>query len=310
MFCYDVAFLIKFGGSIFDFSDYITDWASFGSYFGSITGLLAFLGVLYTVKQSNERADKAETETVKREERDLFFKLLDLHQNKLNAISFQINDSLIYGVDAIKQYAEISNKYIYLYTTYCEILNNKVETFDPFLIEKLKHIFSVYDFNELRLQLSLARVNQKLKLDREVFKNFGSLLEMYTNKAFCSKEIQTKYFTYKYVANMMYKEYGHQTGHYFRNLYYILNTIDGFHLKKEDKEYYAHILRAQFSRFELSLLFFNSISEKSSVEMITLIQKYDMLNSLYYKDIVEFKESTLQNDIYIMFEIRKKERIQ
>ena len=60
------------------FSNKSIEWANFGAYFGSITGLLAFVGVLYTASLSEKRAEKAEQESIKREERDQFFKMLEL----------------------------------------------------------------------------------------------------------------------------------------------------------------------------------------------------------------------------------------
>lgn len=53
------------------------DFADFGSYLGSITGLLAFIGVLYTIKDSqiNRQIDN---------ERSTFYNLLGLYQHQVD----------------------------------------------------------------------------------------------------------------------------------------------------------------------------------------------------------------------------------
>lgn len=78
------------------------NWSAFGSYFGSITGLLAFAGVLYSTHLSEKRAgdaedrlDKQEKESRKRyvedSERAIFFQLLELHNNKLESVVYEVN---------------------------------------------------------------------------------------------------------------------------------------------------------------------------------------------------------------------------
>lgn len=76
--------IIMIGLYLFQFVKYglsesLKDWADFGSYFGSITGILAFSGVLYSASLSEKRARKAEEESKRREERDQFLKMLDIH---------------------------------------------------------------------------------------------------------------------------------------------------------------------------------------------------------------------------------------
>lgn len=55
------------------------------------------------------------------------------------------------------------------------------------------------------------------------------------------------------------KYYGDDIGHYYRNLYQILNFIDNSSLTHEEKISYVEILKAQFSLSELKLLFYYSI---------------------------------------------------
>jgi len=108
-----IIYFFHFNGK---FAEKSADWANFGSYFGSITGLMAFLAVLFTAIQSEKRANKAETKTllveqeakiaakfakqeadkreakaneqaVKREERDLFFNMLKMYHRQADLIT-------------------------------------------------------------------------------------------------------------------------------------------------------------------------------------------------------------------------------
>lgn len=88
-----------------DLSDNPTDWGAFGSYMGAITGLLAFAGVLVSISNANKKATEAKEEAEKvreeaaagdkklreetqaKDERDLFFKLVDTHQKMMDSLT-------------------------------------------------------------------------------------------------------------------------------------------------------------------------------------------------------------------------------
>ena len=78
-----LAYIINFR---YGFSDNSSDWGSFGSYMGSITGLLAFMGVLYSIHNANKKTDKLREESQAQNERDLFFRLVDSHQKMMNSL--------------------------------------------------------------------------------------------------------------------------------------------------------------------------------------------------------------------------------
>lgn len=78
-----------------------------------------------------------------------------------------------------------------------------------------------------------------------------------------------------------YHDYGHILGHYFRNLYYTLQLADA----SDKNDSYANILRAQLSRYELNLLFYNALSKYGSTKFNTLLVKYNILNGLYNWDV-------------------------
>lgn len=74
--------------------------------------------------------------------------------------------------------------------------------------------------------------------------------------------------------------------HYFRYLYRILKHIDESELlgkldePEKEREYYAHLLRAQLSNYELLMLFYNGLLGENPQTIKTLIEKYAMFNNL------------------------------
>lgn len=99
-----LAYIINFR---YGFSDNSSDWGDFGAYMGSITGLLAFIGVLYTIRQSS-------LQSAARDDRDLFFKLMDEHRQTRDSLTFPGGDKK--GIEAIDAYVENINKDFQLIT--------------------------------------------------------------------------------------------------------------------------------------------------------------------------------------------------
>ena len=79
-------------------------------------------------------------------------------------------------------------------------------------------------------------------------------------------------------------------------MYYVLNTIDQSSLNETDKAFYAHLYRALLSRYELAFGVFNAVWEKSSFDMVRLLQKYDILDDVYREDIVLFEKGEGKDD--------------
>ena len=94
-----LAYIINFRYGI---SDDSSDWGNFGSYMGSITGLLAIMGVLYSIHNANKKTDKLREESQAQNERDLFFRLVDSHQKMMNSL---IGTDLKTGEKTIGTYA-------------------------------------------------------------------------------------------------------------------------------------------------------------------------------------------------------------
>lgn len=71
---------------------------------------------------------------------------------------------------------------------------------------------------------------------------------------------------------------GEELGGYFRIIYQIIKMVDSSNI--ENKSFYTGILRAQLSRYELIMLFYNSLSEYSYEKMFPLIRAYDLLQHI------------------------------
>lgn len=72
--------------------------------------------------------------------------------------------------------------------------------------------------------------------------------------------------------------YGEQIGHYFRNIYQIINFIDKSEVS--NKKFYSNLLRAQMSSHELGLLFYNCLSDLGREKFKPLIEKYSFFEHL------------------------------
>lgn len=88
--------------------------------------------------------------------------------------------------------------------------------------------------------------------------------------------------------------------HYFRYLYRILKHIDESKLldsldePKKEKEYYAHILRAQLSNYELLMLFYNGLLGENPNTIKKLVEKYSMFNNLRAWELGKFQKEYYQ----------------
>lgn len=84
-------------------------------------------------------------------------------------------------------------------------------------------------------------------------------------------------------------------GHYFRNLYTILKTIDELPERFERKKYYSRILRAQLSMSELTVLFLNCLLDVcDDGKFSELLFKYQMLEHL---KVTSLSNPLSENDI-------------
>lgn len=253
------------------------DWESFGSYFASITGLLAFAGVLYTAWQSEQRANKAKEESIRREERDLFFKLLDLYQRQVDSINTQGDNGIIF----LNNVAQRGNRYLISYIAMEGLRDKKdsIEYKETLISITTKYAYNSYIYGDIDTYIKLFFENGKIK-DAPDY----DLCKDYANNLMNSMSVQEIGKKMESVADIIYKEYGHILGQYYRTIFYLLHLTSGF---KEKTEYYK-IFRSQLSRYELLLLLYNVVSSQSTKEVKSLYKECDLFNNIIADDVLGY----------------------
>jgi hypothetical protein len=98
---------------------------------------------------------------------------------------------------------------------------------------------------------------------------------------FFDSNSQDQFKVYSDAYNTFYEAYGQFTGHYFRTLSQLLSYISN----SKDEQFYQKVLRSQFSRFEIALLFINSISEYSSLKFAKFVIENNLLDGLFSSDL-------------------------
>jgi hypothetical protein len=101
----------------------------------------------------------------------------------------------------------------------------------------------------------------------------------------------------------LYENYGYLLGHYYRNLYRIFKNINETKIKGFDKKYYAKLVRAQLSEYEILLLFYNCIWVKDEYKFKKLVEVYGLLEGINYEKLFKrdhyklYSESAFGNDL-------------
>jgi hypothetical protein len=88
---------------------------------------------------------------------------------------------------------------------------------------------------------------------------------------------------------------GSDFGHYFRTLYHLIEFIDQSFI--DEKAYYVGIVRAQLSTDELTLLFYNGLSEQGE-NFKPLIEKYALLKNWRMHDPFQVHRDRYRPEAY------------
>jgi len=109
---------------------------------------------------------------------------------------------------------------------------------------------------------------------------FGVLVEEFDD---CYRELSTATTTNQAtIINVAYlkfhNRFQHQTGHYFRNLYNIVKFVKNSDI--ENKQFYVNLLRAQLSSHELTLMFYNCLSELGITKFKLLVEEFALLENM------------------------------
>jgi len=127
---------------------------------------------------------------------------------------------------------------------------------------------------------SLVLTSQREVVGRECFEGFYNFFRSIHHE-FCSKPAVSKIPKNDFI-DLIYMEFFEKRqsilGHYFTNLYQIVKFVDNANIK--NKKEYTNILRAQLSRYELLLLYFNCLS-KYGEKFKPLVEDYSLLKNIY-----------------------------
>ncbi len=102
------------------------------------------------------------------------------------------------------------------------------------------------------------------------------------------KELSLYFFVYKEKSadnwagayEKFHSEVDDILGHYFRSIYQTLKLIDNAPFSYIEKKEYANMLRAQMSKYELGLLFYNCICKLGNIKFKPLLEKYEFFEHL------------------------------
>lgn len=162
--------------------------------------------------------------------------------------------------------------------------------------------------NEIKKSL-IIKANKQVYNSNEVFHFLRDKFEkdiesVYTkdtdNSIFNVKEA---YFTNSF--NNFNDNYDNTFKYYFINLYQIMKFIDEDTPNKNSAKKYMNILRAQLSKNELILLFYNALGvyENNGDKYKKLIEKYSFFEHLQYEDFcTNFKVIKINNELLLNYE--------
>lgn len=281
-----VLYLCEFNSGL---SNNHTKWGEFGSYFGGITGplisVMAFIGLLKSISLTKKQFEIQSQEST-------FFNLLNFHASKVDKIYSERSGKTDAFQFLCEKYGE---KYDYHCTrvalnsivdkpgelpdfTYFNFLRILLGLHDAITKEEIKSALSKYLSGFENKQLILNDIDLKRSVISHDFKPV--LVETgrdIIRKMSCNERVEIL----RKAFDGFYYEYGHISGSYIRNIYYILSHSN----ESNNGSKYAKIFRAQLSRHELALIYFNMSSSYCDPDFINLIEEFDILNGLYISDL-------------------------
>lgn len=94
-----------------------------------------------------------------------------------------------------------------------------------------------------------------------------------------------------------YNQYGYVLASYFRTLYSIIKFVDNSELSDEETIFYNNLVRAQLSKYELGLLFYNCLLYENA-KFLQLVKKYDLLECLEDSTLADPAHRALLNSVF------------
>lgn len=326
------------------FSKDQADWGNFGSYMGSITGLLAFIGVLYSIHNANKNAteakkeaekvrneaaaadkkirDAAKIESIKlqneaqaRDERDLFFRLIDSHQRTMETIIAKGDSpqNTFAGLLALEFYARETDNNLHTFLLLLPIgaykdfedWNNKVNgiKYGDSIFRDLKESFknaaskthlkgkmiTERDFYSFILSCAIMAYTEHhlLPIHKYIIKDELKPFRRYPQSIYKKKNELEKYSIFRTIALCLYTSYSSYLSYHFNNVCYITKMLDSL---ENNKDFYMDYWKSKLSSNECLVLFFYLLSGKVDLEIVRLFLKYNLLDNIASSDIFELEQ--------------------
>lgn len=147
-------------------------------------------------------------------------------------------------------------------------LDQKTKNFESTFFQLLKL------HNEVVNSIDLVSKVNVVTRGRDCFRVFLNRLDAGLQESGGDKS----YEAFKIHYDLFYIEHEHEIGHYFRQLYTLIKFVD--HTEGIDKKFYTNIVRAQLSGQELSLLFYNCLSDWGSQKFKPFVERYSLLKTM------------------------------
>lgn len=300
------------------FANQQTDWGELGSLLGAVAGLIAFVGVLFTLRQNKQQF-------LNTEDRSVFFELLRIFISYRDALRVKKND-WVYDEKQCEWKITPYNEFCTPEKTYRQIYFELFQTFYLEIKRTIPKNFTQEDLakkiipekmTEIEWLMTWSYVTQVIKniyleddwttgrsasvITTPIHLNVYDYICLNTIKLYIEQDnLKPMAEAYTKAADHCFALYKNQLGAYFRNAYYILEMASEFNSPQN----YSKIFRAQLSKYELVLLFFNSFSSLSTPKTRELYLNADLFNNLELKDI-RLKEGTNDESVsrmeYIQF---------
>jgi len=132
--------------------------------------------------------------------------------------------------------------------------------------------------NEITNSIDLVAKDGKITKGRDCFKVFHNRFKEIWGRNITQHKGDSEIERINNTYLAFYNEHQSEIGHYFRSLYNIIKFIENSVV--DDKRLYTNLVRAQLSSYELTLLFYNTISDMGREKFMPLIVKYSLLKTL------------------------------
>lgn len=162
-----------------------------------------------------------------------------------------------------------------LYTISQNEKNNKLQSAKNNIIKQIEF------HNNILNGLSLTIGKSNIKKGREVFEYlFDKGLRTTYEEAVSIIKTKNEPLRIETAYINLFEQQGGTFGYYFRNLYRVVKYIDQSDIAESEKIEYSKLLRAQLSKHEILMLFYNSMSSKGKEKFYDLVVNHSLLKEI------------------------------